>query len=173
TLYIEPVDPVRLQPMDHDAVIAEVEWLAAQHEGVHDRFFDAAAVVFFEDPTDALRMALELHLAAGEVGLRMGMGTGICDVGFFRHDSIENCTLIGTETRYAARMARHAASGSIAISPETCEVIKDELRAELSNCSVTREFDQDEDISVICVTPPSMRTPQAQSKFESVGLSAH
>ncbi|MBC7604310.1 MAG: response regulator [Ramlibacter sp.] len=173
TLYIEPVDPVRLQPMDHDALIAEVEWLAAQHEGVHDRFFDAAAVVFFEDPSNALRMALELHRAAGEVGLRMGIGTGICEIGFFRHDSIENITLIGTETRYAARMARHAASGSIAISPETCEVVKDELRAELSNCIVAREFDQDEDISLVCVTPPLMRVPQAQSKFAGAGLSAH
>ncbi len=172
TLYAEPVSPSLLTPMDHDAFVAEVEWLATRHSGVVDRFFDGAAVVFFDDPADCCRMALELHRAAGELRLRMGMGTGICDIGIFRNDHMEACTLIGTETRYAARMAAKAASGSVAISPETYEAVADEVHAELRSCMVMEEFDEDDELALICVTPPPVRSEQMMSSFAGLGMMA-
>ena len=173
TLYVEPISPAMMTPMDHDAFVAEVEWLATRHRGTVDRFFDGAAVVFFDEPVDCFHMAMELHHSAGDLRLRMGMRSGVCDIGIFRSDFLESCTLIGQDTRLAAKVAAKACSGSIAISPETYEMVRIEVEDELASCLVMEEFDDENDLALICVTPPPVKGEHMLSSFAGLGLMAH
>ena len=103
----------------------------------------------------------------------MGIRTAVCDIGIFRSDFLESCTLIGQETRHAAKVAAKAASGSIAISPETYELIRTDVEDELGSCLVMEEFDEDDDLSLICVTPPPIKSEHMLSSFAGLGLVAH
>ena len=119
---------------ERDSFTAEVEWLATRHHGTVDRFIDGAAVVFFDEPGPCVRMAMDLQRSANELHLRMGIHTGICDIGTFRSGHQACCTLIGPETGLAAQVAATAATGSIAVSPETYALVKDEIHADAAGC---------------------------------------
>ena len=140
---------------DRDSFRAEVEWLATRHRGNVDRYEDAACVVAFDEPAACMRMALDLQNSARSLDLRVGVHTGICEIGTFRSEHEMRCTLIGLETRLAAKVAATATTpGSIAVSAETYALVKDDIHADASRCQLTEEF-QDSDRAEVCLKPPS------------------
>jgi CheY-like chemotaxis protein len=154
-----------------DRFTAELGWLAARHHGRVDRFDDRAGVVIFENPADCVRMAMDLQRSANDLRLRLGVHTGICDIGTFRSDLDWHCTLIGPETELAAKVAATAAIGSIAISPETYALVRDEIHTDASGCLLMEEF-HDSDLAQVCLTPaPVKHSEHALSTFAGLGSS--
>ncbi len=168
-LYTETADLSQWQGRDHDSFQAEVEWLAVRHHGTVDRFIDGAAAIFFDEPAACVRMAMDLQRSASELALRMGIHTGICDIGTFRSGHEACCTLVGPAIWLAAQVAASAATGSIAVSPETYAMVKDELQGETSGCLLTQEF-HDSDLAQVCLTPTPAKGA-ALSTFAGLGSS--
>jgi adenylate cyclase len=167
-LYVEAGDGNWLE-RERDGLTAEVEWLAIRHRGTVDRFVTGAAAVFFEDPAACVRMAMELQRGAAGLQLRVGIHTGICETGTFRSGSQACCTLIGPETGPAAQVAASAATGSIAISPETYGLVRDAI--ETQSCLLTQEFN-DSDLARVCLTPTPAKGGPAMSTFAGLGLTS-
>jgi len=153
---------------ERDSFTAEVEWLATRHNGTVDRYIDGAAAVFFDEPGPCVRMAMDLQRSANELHLRMGIHTGICEIGTFRSGRQACCTLIGPETGLAAKVAATAATGSIAVSPETYARVKDDVHADSAGCLVMEEF-HDSDLAQVCLTPAPARGGPAMSTFAGLG----
>ncbi|HVE52464.1 MAG TPA: hypothetical protein VNB23_03650, partial [Ramlibacter sp.] len=99
----------------------ELQRLNAQHGGRLDPYVNATALVTFEDPGAAVRMAIELQRAAHDVPLRIGVVSGPCVLAFFRAQGRLWCTPLGEQPARAAKVAAGAAAGRIVISPETCQ----------------------------------------------------
>ena len=99
----------------------ELQRLNTLHGGRLDPYVDATALITFEDPGAAVRMALQLQQAAGGVALRIGVVSGLCTLAYFRSQGRLWCTPLGRQTQRAAEVAATAAAGGIVISPETYE----------------------------------------------------
>ena len=97
----------------------DLQRLNARHGGRLDPYVNATALVTFEDPGAAVRMAIELQRAATEVPLRIGVASGPCMLAFFRAQGRLWCTPLGDQPARAAKVAASAAPGRIVISPET------------------------------------------------------
>ena len=127
-----------------------------------------------QPPSEGLKFTLKEAEAYAlknhpQIRLRMGVHTGICDIGTFRSDLDWYCALIGPETELAAKVAATAAMGSIAISPETYALVKDDIHADTSGCLLMEEF-HDSDLAQVCLTPaPAKRTEHAPSTFAGLG----
>jgi adenylate cyclase len=168
-LYADAPGLDSLNERERDSLMAELEWLAARHHGHVDRFDHGAGVVFFDDPAACVRMSMDLQRSASDLHLRMGVHTGICEIGTFRSDLDWRCTLIGPETELAARVAATAAIGSIAVSPETYALVKDQIHTDTSGCLLMEEF-QDSDLAQVCLTPaPVKGSEHAMSTFAGLG----
>jgi CheY-like chemotaxis protein len=167
-LYAEPVNMGSMSERDRDSFTAEVEWLATRHRGSVDRFVDGAAVVFFDEPAPCVKMAMDLQRSASALHLRMGVHTGICEIGTFRSDYQVDCTLIGHETGLAAKVAATAASGSIAVSPETYALVRDDIHNETADCLLTEEF-HDSGLAQVCLTPAPVKSEHVLSTFAGLG----
>jgi CheY-like chemotaxis protein len=165
-LYAETAGDGGIDERDRDHLAAEVEWLATRQGGRVDRFHDGAGVAFFDDPAACVRMAMELQRTASDLHLRIGVHTGICDIGTFRSEHETRCTLIGHETRLAAKVAATAATGSIAVSPETYALVKDEIHTDARGCLLMEEF-HDSDLAQVSLTPAP--APDAMSTFAGLG----
>jgi adenylate cyclase len=168
-LYAETGNAGGLSERNSDSFAAEVEWLATRHGGTADRFVDGAAVVFFEEPAACVRMAMDLQRSANELHLRMGIHTGVCDIARFRAGLEETSTLIGHEAGLAAKVAATAASGSIAVSPETYVLVKDDIRTDTSGCLLMEEF-HDSDLAQVCLTPTPVKGEHTLSTFAGLGI---
>lgn len=114
---------------------------------------------------------MDLQRAAAQLNLRMGIHTGICDIGFFSWGQQRCSTLVGPETWLAGRVAASAASGSIAVSPETYALVKDGIHLEAADCLLTEEF-QDSDLAQVCLTPAPAKGGPAMSTFAGLGLTS-
>lgn len=168
-LYVDTMDPARIEDHDRGIFTAELEWLAMRYEGRVEHFHRGEGVVFFDDPVACVRMATDLQRSARALHLRMGLYTGLCDVGTFCSECEIHSTLIGEEMARAAQVAATAASGSIAISPETYALVKDEIHSEMSRCLVMEEF-LESDLAQVCLTPaPAGGGEQALSTFAGLG----
>ena len=167
-LYAEAGDQRVWSDRERDGFKAEVEWLATRYHGTIDHFIDGAATVCFDEPGPCVRMAMDLQRSANELHLRMGMHTGACDVGAFRSGQQARWTLIGSETGLAAQVAATAATGSIAVSPETYALVKDEVRADAGGCLVMEEF-HDSDLAQVSLTPTPAQGGPAMSTFAGLG----
>lgn len=99
----------------------QLQRLNARHGGRLDPYVNATALVTFEDPPSAVRMAIELQRAAADVPLRIGVVSGTCTLAFFRAQGRLWCTPLGAQPARAAQVAAGAAPGGIVISPETYE----------------------------------------------------
>jgi adenylate cyclase len=168
-LYAEAMDMGMLSERDRDSFTAEVEWLATRHQGTVDRFIDGAAVVFFDEPAPCVWMAMDLQRSAKDLHLRMGIHTGICEIGTFRSDYQVDCTLIGHETGLAATVAATAASGSIAVSPETYALVKEDIQTDTSGSLLTEEF-HDSGLAQVCLTPAPVKSEHKLSTFAGLGF---
>jgi class 3 adenylate cyclase len=152
-----------------DGFAAEIERLAVRHDGRVEPFHQGAGVVLFDDPVACVRMATDLQRSAGALHLRMGIYTGMCDIATFCSECEVHSTLIGQETGKAAQVAATAATGSIAISPETYALVKDEIHSEASRCLVMEEF-LESDLAQVCLTPaPAPGGELAMSTFAGLG----
>ncbi|HXE46884.1 MAG TPA: response regulator [Ramlibacter sp.] len=167
-LYAEAIGNGNWSEGQRDSFTAEVEWLAVRHRGTVDRFIQGAAAISFDEPASAVRMAMDLQRSAAALQLRMGIHTGICDTGTFRSGHQVCCTLIGPETWLAAQVAATAATGSIAVSPETYALVKDGIHREAASCLLTQEF-QDSDLAQVCLTPTPVKGGPAMSTFAGLG----
>jgi adenylate cyclase len=167
-LYAEPGETRLWSERERDSFTAEVEWLATRHHGSVDHYLDGGAAIFFDEPGPCVRMAMDLQRGAAHLHLRMGIHTGICDIGTFRSGHQARCTLIGPETGLAAKVAATAATGSIAVSPETYALVKDEIQTDASGCLLTEEF-HDSDLAQVCLTPAPGTSASATSTFAGLG----
>jgi class 3 adenylate cyclase len=168
-LYADAPGSMPVDARDRDSFAAELEWLAVRYGGRVEPFHQSAGTVFFDDPVACVRMAADLQRSAGALHLRMGLYTGVCDIGTFCSDCEVHSTLIGDETNKAAQVAATAATGSIAISPETYSHVKDEIHSEASRCLVMEEF-LESDLAQVCLTPaPAPGGEHAMSTFAGLG----
>lgn len=99
----------------------ELQRLSSRHDGRLDPYAQATALVTFEQPDAAVRMATELQQAAPDVVLRIGVVSGACTLAFFRALGRLWCTPLGEQTMRAGQVAATAQPGGIVISPEVCE----------------------------------------------------
>ena len=167
-LYAEAGDPESWGPIERSVFAAEVEWLATRHGGTTDRFNHGAAVMFFDEPGQCLKAAMDLQRNAADMQVRMGVHTGMCTLAAFAVGRENCCTLIGLETDVAAQMAATAATGSIAISPGTYAMVKEDIQMGGGGCLLMEEF-QDSDLAQVCLTPTPARGGPAMSTFAGLG----
>jgi len=97
----------------------ELQRINTRHGGRLDPYVNAAALVTFEEPGLAVRMAMELQQAAIGIALRIGIVSGLCTLAFFRAQGRLWCTPLGRQPARAAEIAASAAPGGIVISPES------------------------------------------------------
>lgn len=97
----------------------ELQRLNGRHNGRLDPYQDGAALVAFENPGAAVRMAIELQRTADGVALRIGVASGVCTLAYFRVQGRLWCTPLGSQPERAATVAATALVGGIVISPET------------------------------------------------------
>ena len=150
-LYAEAGEARVWSDRERDSFVAEVERLAICYNGCVDHYARAAAV-FFDEPGPCVRMAMDLQRNADRLHLRIGIHTGVCDTG----------------TRLAAQVALTAATGSIAVSPETYELVKDELQTDSAGCLLMEEFN-DSDLAQVCLTPAPAQGGPDLSTFAGLG----
>jgi len=96
-----------------------VQALNTRHNGRLDPYQDNAALVTFENPGAAVRMAIELQRSAVHTSLRIGVVSGVCTLAYFRVHGRLWCTPLGDQPERAAAVAATASGGGILISPET------------------------------------------------------
>jgi adenylate cyclase len=137
---------------DRDRFETELQWLSARHGGTIDRFVYGAAVVFFDEPEPAVRMALDLQRAAFDLQLRVGVHTGVCDVAEFAIGHERRVTLVGDEVMLAARVAGTSSVGSVAIAPEAYALVQQEIESD-ADAGVVREEFRDSDFAQAQLTP--------------------
>ncbi len=134
-----------------NSYFSEMSEIVYEYGGTLDKFIGDAMVVFFGDPDssgeqeDALqcvKMAIamqrrmsELQVLWREMGadktfvVRMGIHTGVCDVGNFGSDLRMSYTVIGSEVNLAARLEQGADPGGILISSDTYALVRNEITA--------------------------------------------
>jgi class 3 adenylate cyclase len=146
----------RLQPEQITALLneyfTEMSAIALHHGGTIDKFVGDAIVIFFGDPEtkgaveDAkacLRMAVAMQRRIAELNVkwrregveepfrvRMGINTGICNVGNFGSTDRMDYTIIGGEANLAARLQSIAQPGHIVVSYETHALVRDIVAAD-------------------------------------------
>jgi class 3 adenylate cyclase len=97
----------------------ELQRVNGRHHGRLDPYVNAAALVTFDDPGAAVRMAMELQRVAEDLDVRIGVVSGPCMMAFFRTQGRLWCTPLGAQPARAAEVAATASPGGIVISPET------------------------------------------------------
>lgn len=131
---------------------ADLQRLNTRYDGRLDPYIDAAALVTFEDPGAAMRMAMELQRVAGDVRLKVGVVSGLCTVAFFRVHGRLWCTPLGAQAARAAEVAATAAVGGIVISPEAYG--EDEVETRPAGLGEHPDFqDSERDLSCLAAGP--------------------
>lgn len=140
----------------------DMSQIAAEYGATLDKFVGDAILIFFGDPhtlgvrEDALqcvRMALAmqarmpvLHARWRAQGIhkhfdiRMGINSGVCDVGNFGSHLRMDYTIIGREVNLASRLEQAAAPGEILISSETHALVQDDIEAVAREPVVAKGF---------------------------------
>jgi len=168
-----------------NSYFSEMSRIAQEYGGTLDKFIGDAMVIFFGDPgtlgvkEDALqcvKMAMamqrrmtELQVLWREMGsgnsfqVRMGINTGVCDVGNFGSDVRMEYTIIGSEVNRAARLEQGANAGGILISRQTYDLVCDEIGAVEQQPLVAKGFS--EPIPVFAVKE-EIPVPKARKAFQ-------
>ena len=132
-----------------NSYFSEMSKIVHEYGGTLDKFVGDAMIVFFGDPqtrgvredaVQGVKMAMamqrrmaELQVLWREMGsdktfrVRMGINTGMCDVGNFGSDLRMDYTIIGPEVNLAARLEQAAEADGILISGATYELVKHEI----------------------------------------------
>ncbi|MEE2950305.1 MAG: adenylate/guanylate cyclase domain-containing protein [Pseudomonadota bacterium] len=146
----------RLQPEDLTVILneyfTEMSTIAEAYGATIDKFIGDAIVAFFGDPTSrgvaedakaCVAMAIAMQKRLGELEAywrkrgvehpfkaRIGINTGICNVGNFGSKSRMDYTIIGKEANLAARLEQIAEPGGIVLSYETYALVREDVLAE-------------------------------------------
>jgi hypothetical protein len=161
-------DPTPGDGAGHLAFRGALKVLAARYGGQLDPIGEASALLAFDEPAAAVRMAMALQRRNVERSLRVGVVSGPCVLGEFEAAGYCFSTPVGTLPDRAARAAAAAASGSIVISPETYGPLERELDAETTGCLLMHEYhDSNFAHATITFTPPNNA---ALSTFAGLGL---
>lgn len=150
-LYAEPGELRVWSAVERDSFMAEIDSLAIRYNGRVDHYVGAAAVCF-DDPGACVRMAVDLQRNADRLHLRVGIHTDAFDIG----------------PGPAAQVALTAATGSIAVSPETYALVKDDVQADSAGCLIMEEF-HDSDLAQVCLTPAPAQGGPDLSTFAGLG----
>jgi class 3 adenylate cyclase len=129
----------------------ELQRLNTRHGGRLDPYVNATALLTFEDPGAAVRMAIELQRAGQGVSLRIGVASGLCTLAFFRAQGRLWCTPLGSQPARAAEMAASAAVGGIVISPETYEPSRISVRLRSDSRNDLDFHDSEVDLSSLAL----------------------
>jgi class 3 adenylate cyclase len=132
----------------------ELQRLNTRHGGRLDPYVDATALVTFEDPGSAVRMAMELQAAAGDVSLRIGVVSGPCTLAFFRAQGRLWCTPLGAQPARAAEVAATAKPGGIVISPEAYDPAERRARLRADTQGAVDFRDSEVDLSTLAGGAP-------------------
>ena len=129
--------------------LAEMTKIAEKYGATIDKFVGDAVICFFGAPTAtddrdqaqrAVRMALEMNERVAELDvswrkcganrplrLRIGVNTGVANVGSFGSHRRMNYTAIGRQVNLAARLEAICEPGNVLISHTTYELISDKI----------------------------------------------
>ncbi len=127
----------------------EMSAIALKYGATIDKYIGDAIMIFFGDPEsqgiaeDAFRcvsMAVEMQKRLEELTdkwahfglqepfkMRIGINTGFCTVGNFGSENRLDYTVIGAGVNMAARLEAAASSGSILLSFDTYNLVKDKI----------------------------------------------
>jgi hypothetical protein len=154
-VHVDAQTPVGQPGSATESFYQDLQAINARHDGRLDPYVDAAALVTFEDPGAAMRMAMELQRAAGEVRLRIGIVSGLCTLAFFRAQGRLWCTPLGSQPARAAEMAARAVIGGIVVSPEAYS--SDEIVTRPAGLDFDADFqDSERDLSSLAVDAPGV-----------------
>jgi adenylate cyclase len=132
------------------AFCEEVEAMAGPCRGTVDHFGWGELVVMFDEPRDALQMALDLQRQAGGSPMHLGLHHCVCDFARFRGMGGWERTLLGDEAKLARAVTAGATRG-IVISPEAYALLRPEVQARRGQVVVTEKF-QGGGLRMACVT---------------------
>lgn len=132
-----------------EAFCQALQRLNTLHNGRLDPYTESTALVTFEDPGAAVRMAMQLQQAATGVALRIGVVSGTCTLAFFRAQGRLWCTPLGEQPARAAQVAATAAIGGVVISPEACGPL--EIRVRSTSESEADFHDSELDLSSLAL----------------------
>ena len=145
-VHVDAHTPVGQAGSATEGFYQELQRINARHDGRLDPYVDAAALVTFEEPGAAMRMAMDLQRAAGDVRLRIGIVSGPCMLAFFRAQGRLWCTPLGSQPARAAEAAASAVIGGIVVSPEA--YAHDEVETRPAGLDFAADFaDSERDLS--------------------------
>jgi hypothetical protein len=131
----------------------ELQRLNTRHGGRLDPYVDATALVTFEEPGAAVRMAMELQRVAGGMALRIGVVSGPCTLAFFRAQGRLWCTPLGSQPARAAEVAASSQAGGMVISPETHDPAERRARLRADTRGEVDFRDSEVDLSTLAAAP--------------------
>ncbi len=127
----------------------EMSQIAAEYGATLDKFIGDAIVIFFGDPhtlgqredaVQCVKMAIAMQARMPALQrrwqgmgidkafeIRIGINSGLCNVGNFGSNLRMEYTIIGREVNLAARLEQAAQVGEILISDETYALVRDEI----------------------------------------------
>lgn len=130
----------------------EMSGIALSYGATIDKFIGDAMLIFVGDPRtlgireDALQcvrmaIAMQRHMVtirekwcrkgfSQPFQMRIGINTGVCDVGNFGSQQRMEYTVIGTQVNLAARLEQECKPGGILLSEETHALVKHEIECE-------------------------------------------
>jgi class 3 adenylate cyclase len=151
TLVYADADLAEGQPgAANEHLYQELQRLNSLHGGRLDPYVNATALAAFENPLAAVRMAIDLQKAAGDVALRIGVVSGACTLAYFRVHGRLWCTPLGDQPERAAAAAASASPGGILISPETYQP-QEESSSLYAEDDVPEFADSEVDLSTLAV----------------------
>ena len=120
----------------------DLEFLARSHGGELDACPQGSVLVSFDDPHDALAMAIELQQTTSDVRYQVGIATGECTLATLQLEGTPLPVLVGGAVDQVEMLTRQATAGSIRIAPDTFELVQDAL-ARIAGCMVATEYEGD------------------------------
>ena len=145
----------------------DLEMLAHAHGGELDPCPQASALVRFDDPQQALAMAIELQKTASEVRYQVGIASGDCTLATLDLEGMPLPVLVGGAVDRVEAVTRQATVGSIRLSPETFAQVHDAV-VRIDGCMVATEYEGDEITATSLNLAP--RSNAFLSTFAGLGL---
>jgi adenylate cyclase len=171
----------------------EMSQIAAEYGATLDKFIGDAIVIFFGDPIPWGRARMrcnasgwpwpcskrmgELRQRWKDMGIpkafeiRIGINSGLCDVGNFGSNLRMDYTIIGREVNLAARLEQAAEPGGILVSRDTHDLVQDDIEVEAREPVVAKGFA--EPITVYAVRHLSRPLPPGRGGDDPMRPAGH
>lgn len=155
-------------PMTRAGVVAALSRTAPRHRALLDPCADAYAFLSFSDPKEALRMGVALQRMMPGARLRMGIASGLCQMGLCQVGETHFVVLLGWQRAHAEALTARASPGTIQLEPPVYVAVQDCVANELGSCVLMSEYDGAELAEVSLTLPPDRS--EALSTFAGLGL---